>query len=219
MNSVVTKLPNLVMAIVIIAVFGLLAKGAKSMVRRLTNRHDKQQSLGILLGQLAQILLVVLGVLIAISVVAPSFSAGELIKTLGIGTVAIGFAFQNILQNFLAGIFILVHEPFRIGDLISVTGIEGRVDDIQTRATVITADSGRQVVIPNATLFTNPVAVGEVPADWGKSKDGKKEPGSAAEEPEREPKPTDPQPAKNEGSPSEAQPSDDNAQSGPGHAP
>ncbi|MGA8554236.1 MAG: mechanosensitive ion channel domain-containing protein, partial [Candidatus Acidiferrales bacterium] len=57
-------------------------------------------------------------------------------RMLGIGSVAIGFAFQNILQNFLAGILLLVSEPFRLGDLISVTGIEGNVDDIQARATV-----------------------------------------------------------------------------------
>jgi hypothetical protein len=88
-----------------------------------------------------------------------SFQAADLIKMLGIGSVAIGFAFQNILQNFLAGILLLVNEPFQLGDLISVTGIEGNVDDIQARATVVTTKEGRQVVIPNAVLFTNPVAV------------------------------------------------------------
>jgi hypothetical protein len=87
----------------------------------------------------------------------PSFQAADLVKLLGIGSVAIGFAFQNILQNFLAGI-LLLQEPFRLGDFISGTGIEGRVEDIQARATVI--KRGRQVVIPNAVIFTNPVAVG-----------------------------------------------------------
>ena len=91
--------------------------------------------------------------------VAPSFQAADLIKMLGIGSVAIGFAFQNIPQNFLAGILLLVSEPFQMGDLISVTGIEGNVEDIQARATVVTTKDGRQVVIPNAVLFTNPVAV------------------------------------------------------------
>ena len=95
----------------------------------------------------------------AVSVVAPSFTASDLIKTLGIGGVAIGFAFQNILQNFLAGILLLLHEPFRIGDQINVTGLEGIVDTIQTRATIIHTQGGDRVVIPNATLFTNPVTV------------------------------------------------------------
>jgi small conductance mechanosensitive channel len=112
-----------------------------------------------LLARLVQTGIFVLGFLIAFSVVAPSFRAGDLIKLLGVGSVAIGFAFQNILQNFLAGILLLLQEPFQLGDLISVTGIEGNVDDIQARATVIATKEGRRVVIPNAILFTSPVAV------------------------------------------------------------
>ena len=112
-----------------------------------------------LISRLVQTGIVILGFLIALSVVAPSFQAADLIKMLGIGSVAIGFAFQNILQNFLAGILALVSEPFQLGDLISVTGIEGNVEDIQACATVVTTKDGRQVVIPNAVLFTNPVAV------------------------------------------------------------
>jgi small conductance mechanosensitive channel len=117
--------------------------------------------MAILISRLVQTCIVVLGFLIALSVVAPSFHAADLIKVLGIGTVAIGFAFQNILQNFLAGILLLVSEPFQLGDFISVTGIEGNVDDIQARATVVTTKEGRKVVIPNAILFTNPVAVAD----------------------------------------------------------
>jgi small conductance mechanosensitive channel len=81
---------------------------------------------------------------------------------LGVGSVAIGFAFQNILQNFLAGILLLLQEPFRMGDWITITGLEGKVEDIQTRATVISTSGGQRIVIPNAVLFTNPVVVGHV---------------------------------------------------------
>jgi small conductance mechanosensitive channel len=90
---------------------------------------------------------------------APSFHASDLIRTLGILSIAIGFAFQNILQNFLAGILLMFNEPFQLGDWISVIGIEGDVDDIQTRATHVITKEGREVFIPNALLFTNPVAV------------------------------------------------------------
>jgi small conductance mechanosensitive channel len=53
-----------------------------------------------------------------------------------------------------------LQEPFKLGDLISVTGIEGSVSDIQARATVVTTKEGREVIIPNTVIFTNPVAVG-----------------------------------------------------------
>jgi len=158
-NGAVSLLPNMALAIVIFVLFLFLASAVKSVVRRFSQRRQRRLSLGILLGQLAHTTVSVLGFLIALSVVAPSFHASDLIKMLGIGSVAIGFAFQNILQNFLAGILLLLQEPFKLGDQISVTGLEGRVDDIQTRATIISTTDGHRAVIPNAVLFTNPVVV------------------------------------------------------------
>ena len=164
-DYVISLLPNIVLAIGIFILFLIIASAAKSIVRRVTLRRKRRQSLGILLGQLAYIAMTIFGVLIAISAVAPSFHASDLIGMLGIGSVAIGFAFQNILQNFLAGILLLMQEPFEIGDWIAVTGFEGKVDDIQTRATIITTADGKRIVIPNAVLFTNPVVVGRVNSD------------------------------------------------------
>jgi small conductance mechanosensitive channel len=92
--------------------------------------------------------------LVAMSIVAPSFQAADLIKILGIGGVAIGFAFQNILQNFLAGLLLLWAEPFRVGDEIRIDPYEGTVEEIQTRATIIKTYDERRVVVPNADLFT-----------------------------------------------------------------
>jgi small conductance mechanosensitive channel len=82
-----------------------------------------------------------------------------LFASLGVGTVAIGFAFRDILQNYLAGILLLLTEPFRIGDQIIFGGYEGTVEDIQTRATLIRTYDGRRVVIPNGNLFTQSVEV------------------------------------------------------------
>lgn len=160
-NAAIASLPNLIIALVIFVGFLILASWVRTMVRHLSIRRQHRRNLSLLLSQLAYTLVAVLGFLIALSVVAPSFRAGDLIKMLGIGSVAIGFAFQNILQNFLAGILLLMQEPFALGDWISVTGIEGTVEDIQTRATVILTSEGKRVVIPNAVLFTNPVAVGK----------------------------------------------------------
>jgi small conductance mechanosensitive channel len=156
-NTGIALLPNMVLAVIIFVLFLILASAGKSLTRRFSLR--RHQGVSLLVGRLVQTSVVVLGFLIAFSVVAPSFQAADLIKMLGIGSVAIGFAFQNILQNFLAGILLLVNEPFQLGDLISVTGIEGNVDEIQARATVVSTKEGRQVVIPNAVLFTSPVAV------------------------------------------------------------
>src|SRR5215469_1334731 len=158
-NQAIALLPNLLIALFVFSLFLIGAAVCKSLVHRLALNRQKHQGIALLLGRLVQTATVILGFLVALSVIAPSFQASDLVKLLGIGTVAIGFAFQNILQNFLAGILLLLQEPFRIGDFISVTGIEGVVSDIQARATVIQTKEGRQVIIPNAVIFTSPVAV------------------------------------------------------------
>ncbi len=136
LNESIALLPNIVLAAVIFVLFLLLASFASSLTRRTLLHRRSHVGLAILFARLIQTIIAVVGFLISLSVVAPSFQVSDLVKLLGVGTVAIGFAFQNILQNFLAGILLLLEEPFRLGDLISVTGIEGNVRDVQTRATV-----------------------------------------------------------------------------------
>ena len=160
-NAAISLLPNLIIGLVVFIAFLILASMARSLVRLLSEKRHGHRSLALLLGQLSHKLMAILGFLVALSIVAPSFHAADLIKMLGIGSVAIGFAFQNILQNFLAGILLLMQEPFQIGDWIQVTGLQGAVEDIQTRATIITAEDGNRVVIPNAVIFTNPVGGGQ----------------------------------------------------------
>ena len=71
-------------------------------------------------------------------------------EVLGLTSVALGFAFRDILQNFLAGILILWTHPFVIDDQIVYKDFEGTVTDIQTRATFVETYDGRRIVIPNA---------------------------------------------------------------------
>jgi small-conductance mechanosensitive channel len=158
-NGAIAMLPNIVLALIVFFLFYFAAKSIKSLVRRLTNRHRHARNLGLVLGRLSQGLIILVGLFIALSIVIPSFKAGDLIQLLGISGVAVGFAFRDILQNFLAGILILLAEPFRIGDQIIVKNFEGTVQDIQTRATTIKTYDGRRIVIPNSELFTESVTV------------------------------------------------------------
>ena len=152
-------LPNLVVAVVIFVAFYIVGHMLRSAVRALNARAGRRQNLGLVLGRLAQAGAVLLGLLVALIITFPTFKVGDLIQLLGIGSVAIGFAFRDILQNFLAGILILLTEPFRISDQIAYGDFEGTVEDIHTRATTIRTYDGRRVVIPNAELFTNAVTV------------------------------------------------------------
>ncbi len=156
-DGFLARLPSLVVAIIVFLIFYFISVLLTRIIRRATQAH--RRNLGVVFARLAGAAIVLLGVLVAFSVVAPSFQAGDLIKVLGIGSVAIGFAFQNILQNFLAGLLLLWAEPFRVGDQIRLDTFEGTVEDIQTRATTIKTYDGKRVVIPNAELFTHSVTV------------------------------------------------------------
>jgi small conductance mechanosensitive channel len=159
LNGLIALLPNLVLALIVLALFYVGGRGASVLVKSATSRYSQARALGVVLGRLAQLVVVVVGLLVSLSIVIPTFRAGDLIQLLGISGVAIGFAFRDILQNFLAGILLLLTQPFRIGDQINVLSYEGTVEDIQTRATLLRTYDGRRVVIPNASLFTESVLV------------------------------------------------------------
>lgn len=151
--------PYLVIAAVVLGIFFFASRVVRDVIVGLANRRRKHDSVGLVLGRLAQGGLILLGVLVSATIAVPSFKPAQLIQILGIGGVAIGFAFKDIFQNFLAGILILLTEPFRIGDQIIIDKYEGTVEMIQTRATFIRTYDGRRVVIPNADLFNQSVTV------------------------------------------------------------
>jgi small conductance mechanosensitive channel len=158
-NGFIALLPNILLGLIVFIVFLFVASRIKALVKRLTRNRRSARNLGLVLGRLAQGVTILIGLFIALSIVIPSFKAGDLIQLLGISGVAIGFAFRDILQNFLAGILILLTEPFQIDDQIVFKGFEGTVENIQTRATTIRTYDGRRIVIPNSELFTNSVTV------------------------------------------------------------
>jgi small conductance mechanosensitive channel len=159
LNGVVASIPNIILALIVLIVFLALGRAAQNFVLRAGRRYRNSFNVGLIIGRLVYWAVGLAGVLAAISVVAPSFQAKDLINMLGIGGLAIGFAFRDIFQNFLAGIILLLTHPFAIGDQISAGGFEGTVEAIETRATTIRTFDGRRVVIPNSTLFAEPLSV------------------------------------------------------------
>ena len=158
-SSFLLRLPSIVLAVIIFFVFFFLGKILRNIVRKVAERNRQHYNLGLVLGRLTQGVMFFVGLLIALVIAIPNFTPAELVNVLGLSSVAFGFAFRDILQNFLAGILILLSEPFRIGDQIKVNDFEGTVKEIQTRATFIQTYDGRTVVIPNSNLFTNSVTV------------------------------------------------------------
>lgn len=152
-------LPRLLLALLVVLLFYLIAKLVRTVIIRAASLRGHEHTLEVALGRIAQAAIVVIGLLVAATAAFPTFTLGNLVSALGIGSIAIGFAFKDVSQNFLAGILILITKPFRVGDQIIYQGYEGTVEDIQTRATYLKSYDGRRVIIPNSELYTNSVTV------------------------------------------------------------
>ena len=158
LDAGVRLLPNLALALLVLLLGYSLAMLARKLVRGWAFRRGREE-LGRVAGGFAFAGMLALFSAFALTVLAPSLSIGSLVGSLGIGSIAVGFAFKDILQNWLAGLLILVRRPFHIGDQIEVASFEGTVEHIQTRATLIRTYDGQRVVIPNADVYTNAVIV------------------------------------------------------------
>ena len=151
-------LPNIVVGIVVFACFVGLALLFEWLIERHARRRSRD-NLGEVAGGFVKWMTLLLGFLLAATIVIPSLKPGDLIAGLGVSSVAIGFAFKDILQNWLAGLLILFRQPFEVNDQIEVKGYEGTVRRIETRATLIETYDGQRVVIPNSDIYTNAIVV------------------------------------------------------------
>ncbi|MFV1465391.1 mechanosensitive ion channel family protein [Phaeobacter sp. JH20_36] len=159
LEGAIDALPRLAVAIIVLVLTAALVWTAKTIIRRLSSRLKLRRNLCDVLQLLASVLLWLIGSLIAVTVVFPTITPGKALTTLGLGSVAIGFAFKDTFENFLAGILLLLREPFQIGDFIECEGAEGQIEAITVRDTRIRQTDGQLVVVPNAQLFHNAVTV------------------------------------------------------------
>jgi small-conductance mechanosensitive channel len=155
----VQMLPQLVIALLILCVTWLIAKSAVRIADRITKHTHIREDLKQLLDTLVRLAIWVVGIVIALTVAVPSFTPASAFAGLGVGALAVGFAFQDIFENFLAGVLIMLREKMRINDLIECEGIMGKVERITLRETHIRQLSNELTIVPNSKLFKNPVKI------------------------------------------------------------
>lgn len=151
-------LPNLVIAVIAALAFLALAFGLSKIIHKALLRA-KRRDLAAMSASFAFWLIILFGTLVVLTIILPSMKPVDIFASLGIGSIAFGFAFKDILQNWLAGFLILIRRPFRRGDQIKVGDIEGTVQAVETRATLVRTYDGRLVVIPNSDVYTHALTV------------------------------------------------------------
>jgi small conductance mechanosensitive channel len=118
-------------------------------------RRDAEEEITLLMSRLARWAILVLGCVIALQQI--DFDLTAFLTGLGILGFTVGFAVQDVSKNFVAGVLLLLQQPFDIGDAIEVGGHAGTVITIDLRATELRTFDGKNVLIPNADVFTSAI--------------------------------------------------------------
>ena len=154
-NQIILFIPKLIAAVIIFLVTLYVAKLAFRLVGATLERRQVDPELKLLFARIAQISVIILGTIWSLSAV--DFNVTAFVAGLGIAGFTIGFALKDIAENFVAGILLLLQQPFDIGDAVEAGGYSGTVKSIEIRSTTLQTWDGLPVLIPNAQIYSNPI--------------------------------------------------------------
>jgi small conductance mechanosensitive channel len=155
LTNFIQSLPGLIAAVVVIILTIWVAALVGRAVSGSLRRRSASEQATLLLTKIGRWTVLILGFVVALQQVG--FNLTAFLTGLGIAGFTIGFALQDISKNFIAGIILLIQQPFSVGDAIMVTNIGGVVKVIDLRATELHTWDGQVVLVPNATFLTNPI--------------------------------------------------------------
>lgn len=160
LNAFLERLPYILIGIIVFFLFWAFAGAIRRLIHGIAKRSARiDDTLADLLGRLGSMVFIILGIFVAAVIIFPTFQPGDLIAGLGITSVAVGFAFKDVLQNFFAGILLLWRRPFIVGDQIQVDNYEGTVEEITIRSTRLRTYDGERAILPNGDVYTSAVLV------------------------------------------------------------
>ncbi|MDP7217557.1 MAG: mechanosensitive ion channel, partial [Candidatus Marinimicrobia bacterium] len=136
--------------------FGISGTILKTLVRRIMDRKSPHANISRVLAGIVQNIMLIVGLVTALGTLGVNISA--IVAGLGLTGFAFGFAFKDMLSNFISGILIFIYEPFKLGDTIEVEGKTGRVVNINLRYVTIETEH-QKVLIPNSISVSKVIAV------------------------------------------------------------
>lgn len=138
-----------VLIVVVIAIFA--ARFAKRQVASNLARTVINRNVAILTANLALAGVWVIAISAILAILGANWSG--LLTLLGAGTITVGLSLQDLLRNYVAGIYLLLERPFAIGDRVRIRDVDGVVESVELRTTILRNDAGEQITVPNATVF------------------------------------------------------------------
>lgn len=155
-QSIVAMTPLLLVAMLLVGLSWIVARaisGWDLLYRRINDRPLLRNTL----ARVVRIAIVGVGVVAALEILDATALVGAVVGTAGVFGIALGFAFQDIVENYLAGLLLSVQQPFHKDDLVDIDGTEGIVVRLTARNTLLLTIDGNHVYLPNASVFKGTV--------------------------------------------------------------
>jgi small conductance mechanosensitive channel len=148
---------SLFFGLVILLFFHFISLWLKNFSVTRIAKKTKDQLLADFIGSGIRIIILLFGITLLFRFLGLSAAVSGILASAGITAFIIGFALKDIGENFLAGILLAFKRPFRIGDMIDIQGVRGRVLSLNLRDTQIKTLDGKDVFLPNAMIIKNPL--------------------------------------------------------------
>ncbi len=157
LETFVSNVPNLAIALAIVVFFGVVSGPAAKLFGRFSKRVGATSAIAALTSSMARVAVVLLGAVVALGVMGLDKTIFSMLAGAGIVGIAVGFAFQDLAANLIAGVAMGIRKPFHVDDQVETNGYFGVVHRLNLRNTLVRTFDGRTVVIPNKEVFENPL--------------------------------------------------------------
>jgi len=153
-DQALRSIPTILTAVLILIVSLYVARVLGDLVRKALERRTTSPSITHLLSQILSWTIITFGIITALQ---QFFNVTAFLAGLGIIGFTVGFALQDIMRNFAAGVILVIQRPFKEGDIISVSGFDGTVLVINLRTTEMRTLDGLIVILPNADVLSHAI--------------------------------------------------------------
>ncbi len=153
LHDLASYAPLLLIAAAVVLLFWFIARTVSNS--KWLFKHIDNVLLRGLLANVVHTLIFIFGILVALEILNATALVGAVLGTAGVVGLALGFAFKDVIENYLAGILLSIRQPFSNDDFIAVDGQQGKVIRMTSRATILMTLDGNHIRIPNATVFKN----------------------------------------------------------------
>lgn len=157
MHDLIKMLPNILLATLVLVIGIFIARLLKKFSLKLIKKVSDRKTLNSLFGSIVYIFLIGIVLFTVLSILKLDKAVTSVLAGAGIIGLALAFAFQDIAANFISGVFISVRRPIRTGDIVKISDYMGRVEEVNLRDTMLKTFQGQMVIIPNKTVFQNPI--------------------------------------------------------------